>query len=106
MKHYDRNCSADFELLENGEVWRRPEIEKYVNNVKSKPRTWERENTFDIINAYVKGNFAWVNYNNSATIINKSDDKKIEMKWLESIILEKIKGKWTLHQMHSTKVGK
>jgi ketosteroid isomerase-like protein len=103
MKHYDRNCAAEFSLLENGEVWARPEIEKYVNNVLSKPKEWTRTNEFNFLQFNIKGNFAWVNYKNTATIKgNSATAQERKMNWLESIILEKQNGKWKLLQMHST----
>jgi ketosteroid isomerase-like protein len=102
MKHYDRNCAPEFALLENGEVWARPEIEKYVNNVLSKPKEWTRTNEFNFLQCNIKGDFAWVNYKNTATIKGNTTAPERKINWLESIILEKRKGKWILLQMHST----
>jgi hypothetical protein len=104
MKFFDKNCDAAFELLEHGEVWRRPEIKAYVDRQNSQEKTYKRTNQFDFIKINVHKNFAWVNYWNTAQITSLKENKSQTLRWLESIILEKRKGKWILLQMHSTRV--
>jgi hypothetical protein len=104
MKYFDNNCDPTFELLEHGEVWRRPEIKKYVDGELSQPKSYIRTNQFNFIKVNVHKKFAWVDYWNTATITVLKDNSKQQLKWLESIILEKRKGKWVLLQMHSTRV--
>ncbi len=102
MKYFDRNCSSDFQLLEVGEVWERKEIQAYVDKVTAKPLTFERTNQFDFIKVKFYKNMAWVSYHNTATIRSLQDNSIKKREWLESIILEKVKGKWVLQQMHSS----
>ena len=102
MKYFDRNCSPDFQLLEVGEVWERKEIQAYVDRVTAKPLTFERTNQFDFIKVKFYKNIAWVNYHNTATIRSLQDNSIKKREWLESIILEKVKGRWVLQQMHSS----
>lgn len=102
MKYFDRNCSPDFQLLEVGEVWERKEIQAYVDRMTAKPLTFERTNQFDFIKVKFYKNIAWVNYHNTATIRSLEDNSIKKREWLESIILEKVKGKWVLQQMHSS----
>lgn len=102
MKYFDRNCSPDFQLLEVGEVWERKEIQAYVDKVTAKPLTFERTNQFDFIKVKFYKNIAWVSYHNTATIRSLQDNSIKKREWLESIILEKVKGKWVLQQMHSS----
>lgn len=102
MKYFDRNCSPDFQLLEVGEVWERKEIQAYVDRMNAKPLTFERTNQFDFIKVKFYKNIAWVNYHNTATIRSLQDNSIKKREWLESIILEKVKGKWVLQQMHSS----
>lgn len=106
MKYYDRNCSSDFQLLEHGEVWTQKEIKEYVEKMTSKPIQFERSNSFEFIQVNFRGKMAWVNYHNTATIKSLSDGSVKKLQWLESIILEKVNGKWILHQMHSTRKSK
>lgn len=102
MKYFDRNCSPDFQLLEVGEVWERKEIQAYVDRMNAKPLTFERTNQFDFIKVKFYKNIAWVNYHNTATIRSLQDNSIKKREWLESIILEKVKGRWVLQQMHSS----
>jgi hypothetical protein len=102
IKYFDRNCSSDFQLLEVGEVWERKEIQAYVDKMTAKPLTFERTNQFDFIKVKFYKNIAWVNYHNTATIRSLEDNSIKKREWLESIILEKVKGKWVLQQMHSS----
>ncbi len=106
LKYYDRNCSSDFQLLEHGEVWTRKEIKEYVEKMTSKPIQFERTNSFEFTQVNFRGKMAWVNYHNAATIKSLSDGSVKKLQWLESIILEKVNGKWILHQMHSTRKSK
>ena len=102
MKYFDRNCSPDFQLLEVGEVWERKEVQAYVDRVTAKPLTFERTNQFDFIKVKFYKNMAWVSYHNTATIKSLQDNSIKKREWLESIILEKVKGRWVLQQMHSS----
>jgi hypothetical protein len=102
MKYFDRNCSPDFQLLEVGKVWERKEIQAYVDKMTAKPLTFERSNQFDFIKVKFYKNMAWVSYYNTATIRSLQDNSVRKVEWLESIILEKVKGRWVLQQMHSS----
>jgi hypothetical protein len=102
MKYFDRNCSSDFQLLEVGEVWERKEIQSYVDKMNARPLTFERTNQFDFIKVKFYKNIAFVNYHNTASIRSLQDNSIKKREWLESIILEKVKGRWVLQQMHSS----
>jgi hypothetical protein len=66
IKYFDKNCDQNFELLEHGEVWRRPEIKAYVDQALSEPKSYIRTNSFDFIKVNIHKNFAWVDYWNTA----------------------------------------
>jgi ketosteroid isomerase-like protein len=102
IKYFDRNCSPDFQLIENGEIWERKEIQAYVDKMTSQPLTFERTNQFDFIKVKINKNTAWVNYYNTATIKSLKDGSVKKKEWIESIILEKTKGKWIIQQMHNS----
>lgn len=104
MKHFDNNCVPNFELYDMGEIWNRETIAKYVENVQSKPKDWTRTNRFEFIKFNFRKNIAWVSYHNYAVINNSKTNTTRNIHWLESMILEKIKGRWVLVQMHSTLV--
>jgi len=95
--------TADFLLLEVGEIWT---IDTLINvlsrNLKGK--AYKRVNKLDFFRTDQQGDIAWVNYHNQADIA--VDDKKYTVYWLESAILKKIGGNWKMVQMHSTRINK
>ena len=87
-----------FILLENGEIWT---IDTLANKIsRPKPEGYLRQNSFDFITTKIEKNRAWVYYKNKAEITSKTRNATI--KWLESAILRKEKGRWQMELMHST----
>ena len=94
-----RNYSApDFLLLENGEVWN---LDTLINKLgEHKHLNIKRTNKFQFIRTEQSGNTAWVSYYNTAEM--KFKDKQQTVKWLESAVLTKDRGRWIIKQLHST----
>jgi len=87
-----------FILLENGEIWT---IDTLANKIsRPKPEGYLRLNSFDFIETKIDKNRAWIYYKNKAEITSKTRNATI--KWLESAILRKEKGRWRMELMHST----
>jgi len=90
--------SDDFILLENGEIWT---IDTLANKISGpKPEGYLRQNSFDFVSTKIDKNRAYVYYKNKAEISSKTRNATI--KWLESAILRKEKGRWRMEFMHST----
>jgi len=90
--------SDDFILLENGEIWT---IDTLANKIsRPKPEGYLRQNSFDFIETKIEKNRAYVYYKNKAEITSKT--RNATVKWLESAILRKEKGRWRMEFMHST----
>ena len=90
--------SDDFILLENGEIWT---IDTLANKIsRPKPEGYLRQNSFDFLSTKIDKNRAWVYFKNKAEITSKTRNATI--KWLESAILRKEKGRWRMEFMHST----
>jgi hypothetical protein len=90
--------SEGFILLENGEIWT---IDTLANKIsRPKPEGYLRRNSFDFLETKIDKNRAWVYYKNKAEITSKTRNATI--KWLESAILRKEKGRWQMELMHST----
>jgi hypothetical protein len=90
--------SDDFMLLENGEIWT---IDTLANKIsRPKPEGYLRQNSFDFLSTKIDKNRAYVYYKNKAQISSKTRNATI--KWLESAILRKEKGRWRMEFMHST----
>jgi len=90
--------SDDFILLENGEIWT---IDTLANKI-SRPKSegYLRQNSFDFLSTKIDKNRAYVYYKNKAEISSKTRNATI--KWLESVIFRKEKGRWRMEFMHST----
>jgi ketosteroid isomerase-like protein len=90
--------SDDFMLLENGEIWT---IDTLANKIsRPKPEGYLRQNSFDFLSTKIDRNRAYVYNKNKAEISSKTRNATI--KWLESAILRKEKGRWRMEFMHST----
>ena len=90
--------SDGFILLENGEIWT---IDTLANKIsRPKPEGYLRQNSFDFIETKIEKNRAYVYYKNKAEITSKT--RNATVKWLESAILRKEKGRWRMDFMHST----
>ncbi len=90
--------SDDFILLENGEIWT---IDTLANKIsRPKPEGYLRQNSFDFIETKIDKNRAWVYFKNKAEITSKT--RNLTIKWLESVIFRKEKGRWRMEFMHST----
>jgi hypothetical protein len=90
--------SDGFILLENGEIWT---IDTLANKIsRPKPEGYLRQNSFDFIETKIEKNRAYVYYKNKAEITSKT--RNVTIKWLESAILRKEKGRWRMELMHST----
>ena len=90
--------SDDFILLENGEIWT---IDTLANKIsRPKPEGYLRQNSFDFISTKIDKNRAWVYFKNKAEITSKT--RNMTIKWLESVIFRKEKGRWRMEFMHST----
>ena len=90
--------SDDFMLLENGEIWT---IDTLANKIsRPKPEGYLRQNSFDFLSTKIDRNRAYVYYKNKAEISSKTRNATI--KWLESVIFRKEKGRWRMEFMHST----
>ena len=97
LKYYS---TADFHLLEDGEIWNLDTLIHKVEPMKNSGV--ERINKFEFIRTHQSGNIAWVSYRNSAEF--RRGDKQQSVSWLESVVLVKNKGKWKIQMMHSTKL--
>lgn len=92
--------TTDFLLLEDGLVWNLDTLISKVNPRKN--MNIVRINKFSFIKTEQNGNMAWVSYHNTADF--SLGEKHQTIKWLESAVLTKDKGRWRIKMMHSTKM--
>ena len=97
LKYY---ATEDFLLLEDGMVWN---MDSLVTNIMpAKKMDFKRVNKFDFLTVSVDGKNAWAGYFNTAdfTVNGRSGT----VKWLESVVLIKVKDMWKIRMMHSTRM--
>ena len=92
--------TPDFQLLEDGEVWN---LDTLLNKVMPRKNSKvQRINKFEFLRTEQNGKMAWVSYHNSAEF--RLGEKQQVVRWIESAVLVKDKGRWKMQLLHSTKV--
>src|SRR5215203_1954438 len=93
-------ATADFILLEEGQVWN---MDTLITRVTA-PRNpgMRRINKFEFIKTEQTGNIAWVSYHNTADF--SLNEKQQRVQWLESAVLRKESGRWKIKLLHSTRI--
>lgn len=94
--------TADFILLEDGEVWDNQVLLDYFTEAKQNPNPATRVNRFEFIKTTVSGDRGWVAYHNFATI-SRDGEVIREVRWLESATAVKTDAGWRLDMLHSTR---
>lgn len=94
--------TADFILLEDGEVWDNQVLLDYFTEAKQNPNPATRVNRFEFIRTTVSGDRGWVAYHNFATI-SRDGEVIREVRWLESATAVKTDAGWRLDMLHSTR---
>ena len=94
-----QTTTMDFILLEDGEVWN---MDTLIRKIGTRREGVKRVNAFEFIESGQDGKIAWTNYFNTAVF--SFNEKKQTVRWLESAILRKEKGKWRIYQLHSTRI--
>ncbi|MCW3080158.1 nuclear transport factor 2 family protein [Segetibacter sp.] len=95
-----KNATRDLIVLENGAIWNTDTLTSRLEPLKK--MSFKRTNTLNFINTEVKGNAAWVYYNNTAEMT--INGKQRTAHWLESAVLVKEDKDWKVKLLHSTAV--
>jgi len=88
--------TADFHLLEVGQVW---DLARLLEAVQG---DYQRKNFFDLIRSVVYDDSAWVSYWNRA-LIDRGGSQQ-EVTWLESAVLKRSERRWAIQLLHSTRI--
>lgn len=101
QKHVD-NCTTDYTLIENGEVW---SLGKEIAYFKSNShRVLTRKDFFTIHKLKIVDRFAYLIYELKSEINEKG---KITTKfWSESAVFRKVDGRWKIALIHSSPIMK
>lgn len=95
-----RNTTEDVIVLESGAIWNMDSLTNRLEPLRK--MNFKRTNDLNFIKTEVKGNTAWVIYNNTAKM--SIDGKPRNANWLESAVLIKASKDWKIKLLHSTTV--
>ena len=97
LKQY---TTSDFILLEHGEIWN---MDTLINKISARRNpNFKRVNRFQFIQTEQNGKVAWVSYHNTADI--SFNERQQTVRWSESAVLRKEKGRWKIKLLHSTRL--
>ncbi len=102
-RNIEKFHTADFLLMENGEVWNNDSIANYMDRAILQKPFPKRENTIKIIETKVTGKTAWVAYHNAAVFTLKGKIIR-KAEWLESATAILTADGWKLDMLHSTRI--
>lgn len=97
-------CASDVTILESGEVWTFDSLAVRIKTRKATPVNFSRLNNFHFIETKKLGETAWISYFNEAKIT--SAGRTVTVKWLESVVLKKLKNEWRISLLHSTELSR
>ena len=97
------SCSPDVTFYEYGQIWNSDTIIRKAIAM-NQSADFERINTFEFINTESSKTTAWVTYRLNS-IITK-DANRIDMQWLETVVLAKQGKHWKVKHLHSTMIKK
>lgn len=95
-------CTDDVSILESGQIWNFDSLAVRITTRKAKSADFKRINKLDFIDTKASFDVGWVSYVNQATIT--SGGKTTKVKWLETVILTKVKNDWRISVLHSTEL--
>jgi hypothetical protein len=94
-----RNCTQDITLFEYGSIWNVDTLILKAITLNT-ATDFKRINTIDFIQTTIEGQTAWASYHLHSDIIRNG--KQSNIYWLETVVLQKINGKWRVNVLHST----
>lgn len=95
-------CTSDITLLESGKVWNFDSLAIRISTRKAQSSDFKRVNQFDFIQTRIIDQCSYVSYFNKAAI--SFNGKTTYVKWLETVVLQKVKNEWKISLLHSTEL--
>ncbi|CAN5178468.1 hypothetical protein BH09BAC3_BH09BAC3_00700 [soil metagenome] len=99
-KHMN-NCTSDYKLIENGEIWDLKKEVEYFKSFAARKRV--RKNQFDINSVKVVDRVAYALYEVRSAITENGTTKKYH--WAESAVFRKEDNRWKIALIHSTEIA-
>jgi hypothetical protein len=88
-------------FYEYGQVWNMDTLIQKVMQSKL-ISDFKRTNNFEFVETTINKNTAWVTYYLQSTIYRYGKEEII--KWMETVILFKVKKQWRINVLHSTRL--
>ncbi|ULQ52244.1 hypothetical protein [Flavihumibacter fluvii] len=96
-----RNCTYDYKLVEDGEIW---DIDREIKYIASKAASKQvRTNEFNFKSVTVYSTTGYAIYELRSTITQPDGSSK-NYSWFETVIVRRIANKWKIALMHSTAI--
>ena len=93
--------TSNVRFYEYGQVWNIDTLIQKVMQSKLIP-DFKRTNNFEFVETTINKNTAWVTYYLQSTIYRNGKEEII--KWMETVILLKVKKQWRINVLHSTRL--
>jgi hypothetical protein len=93
--------TSNVRFYEYGQVWNMDTLIQKVMQSKLIP-DFKRTNNFEFVETTINKNTAWVTYYLQSTIYRYGKEEII--KWMETVILFKVKKQWRIKVLHSTRL--
>src|SRR6476660_4554339 len=92
LKKHMSNCTADYLLIEAGDIMNMEDESKWYKNAANK--VTDRKDKFDFKHIRIDGNVAYAVYNLRSDITKEG--KLTQKNWNESTIFRKVNGEWKI----------
>jgi hypothetical protein len=100
LKSHLKNCTADYLLIEAGDIWNMEKESKWYTDTANKVD--DRKDYFDFKYIRIDGNVAYAVYNLKSDIVKEG--KLTQKNWNESTVFRKVNGEWKIALIHSTPI--
>lgn len=100
LKKHISNCTGDYLLIEDGDIWNMEKESKWYKDDANK--VTDRKDNFDFKHIRIDGNVAYAVYNLKSDITKEG--KLTQKNWNESTIFRKVNGEWKIALIHSTPI--
>ena len=100
LKKHISNCTGDYLLIEDGDIWNMEKESKWYKDNANKATA--RKDNFDFKYIRIDGNIAYAVYNLRSDITK--DGKLTQKNWNESTIFRKVNGEWKIALINSTPI--
>ena len=101
LEKHKSNCTDDYLLIENGEIWNMEKESEWYKKDASK--VYDRKDYFSFRLVNISGNTAYAVYHLQSDFTEKG--KLTTKRWNESAVFKKVYDQWKIALIHSTPIA-